>query len=93
MEIAHLNDQEYIKVIIAVLEEAVMSNESIQEKIHESIPLTQLLETIVLQNRLPYRDEWIYITHDILKHEILQLYHDLPITGHLGQQGTMELVQ
>ena len=70
-EIVHLNDQEYVKAIIVVLEEAVMSNESIQEKICKSIPLAQLLETIILQNGLPYRDEWIYVTNDILKHEVL----------------------
>jgi len=71
VEIAHLNDQEYVKAIIAVLEEAIMSNESIQEKICKSIPLTQLLETVVLQNGLPYRDEQIYVTNDVLKHKIL----------------------
>ena len=93
VEIAHLNDQEYIEVIVAILEEAVMSDEMIQEKIRKSIPHAQLLETVVLQNGLPYQDEWIYITNDVLKNQVLCLYHDSPIAGHLGQQGTLELVQ
>jgi len=91
-EIAQLNDQEYIEVVIAVIEQAVLSDQAIQDKIR-TLPLTQLPETIVLQQGLPYRDDRIFVPTKEVKHDILQLYHDSPIAGHLGQQNTLELVR
>jgi len=90
-EIAQLNDQEYIEVMIAVIELAVLSDQAIQDKI-QTLPLTQLPETIVLQQGLPYREDRIFVPTNEVKHDILQLYHDSPIAGHLGQQNTLELV-
>jgi len=69
-EIAQLNDQEYIEVMIAIIEQAVLSDQAIQEKIR-SLPLTQLPETVVLQQGLPYQDDRIFVPTDEIKCDIL----------------------
>jgi len=69
-KIAQLNDQEYIEAMIAVIEQAVLSDQAIQDKIR-ALPLTQLLETVVLQQGLPYREDRIFVPTDEVKYDIL----------------------
>ena len=70
-EVAQLNDQEYIEAIIAILEQATLSDQAIQDKIWSLPSLTQLPETVVLQQGLPYQDNHIFIPTDELKCNIL----------------------
>jgi len=53
-----------------------------------------VLDDVVILDGIPYHDDWVYVP-DIpsIKLHILQLYHDSPITGHLGQSGMYELVK
>ena len=49
---------------------------------------------MVIQEGLPYHQDQIYVPdHLVIKEHLLQLYHDSPITGHLGQTRTLELIQ
>jgi len=83
-KVAQLNDQEYIEVVIAILKQATLSNQAIQDNIWSLPSLTQLPETVVLQQGLPYQDDHIFIPTNELKCNILQLYYNSPIAGHLG---------
>ena len=50
-------------------------------------------ESVIVVNRLLYHHDQVYVP-DIpaIKHHILCLYHDSPITGHLRQTRTFKLV-
>jgi len=93
-EVTQLNDQEYIKGIIAVIEEVILLEQQIQEQIRAALPHCIVPQTMVTLNGLAYHGDQIFVPpEDELKAQILQLYHNSPIASHLGQQGTMELVQ
>ena len=91
---AQLNDQEFIECILAVIQEATLSDNAIQELIKEAVTQHPLPENITLIDGLPYKDDRIYVP-DIpeIQRQILRLYHDSPVAGHLGQSGTNELVK
>ena len=51
------------------------------------------LEELIWEDRLGQREGQIWIPElDELWRKALALYHDSPITGHLGTSGTLELV-
>ena len=53
-----------------------------------------LPDSVIINNRLPYHDNQIYVLeHPEIKQQILHLYHDSPITGHLGQLGILEFIK
>ena len=91
---AQLNDQEFIECILAILEEAVLSDKQIQEQICKEVTRLPVPDNVTIVNGLPFHKDKIYVPeHPDIKRQILQLYHDSPITGHLGQSGTMELIR
>ena len=93
-EIAQLNDQEFTEVIIAVIEEACLLDNQIQETIRGMLPHIQLPENVVMVDGLAYHQDQVFVPeNDDLKAQLLHLYHDSPLAGHLGQNGTIELVQ
>ena len=93
-ETTQLNDQEFIKCILAVLEEAVLSDEQIQERIREEVTRLPVPDNVTMVNGLPYHEDRIYVPEHLdIKRQILRLYHDSPIAGHLGQSGTLELIK
>ena len=93
-EVTQLNNQEHIKCILVVLKEAVQSDNQIQQQIQEASTGQTLPNTVVLVDSLPYYQDQVYIPENpALKHQILRLYHNSPITGHLGQSGTLELIR
>jgi hypothetical protein len=93
-KIAQLDDHEYIDVIIAIIKEAMQSDQQIQEQTRTLLPSVTLPDTVTLLNGLAYYSERIYVPEDnTIRAAIMRLYHDSPIAGHLGQQGTLELVQ
>ena len=57
-------------MVIAIIEQAVLSDQAIQDKIW-SLPLTQLLETVILQQGLPYQEDRIFVPTDEVKYDIL----------------------
>jgi hypothetical protein len=93
-EITQLDGQEYIDIIIVVIEEAILLDQQIQDQIQTLLPLVTIPDLVTLLNGLAYYGERIYIPDNpTIRAAIMRLYHDSPIAGHLGQQGTLELVQ
>ena len=71
-ETAQLNDQEFIKCILAVLEEAVLSDKQIQERIHEEVTRLPVPDNVIMVNGLPYHKDRIYVPeHPDIKRQIL----------------------
>ena len=51
-------------------------------------------DTVTLVDGLPYHNDQVYVPENpALKHQILRLYHNSLIAGHLRQGGTLELVK
>src|SRR5258706_1698259 len=93
-EIAQLDTQEFTEVLVALIGQAVLSDQQIQEKIKGLLPTIHLPETVVLHQGLPYHEEQIFVPpNQKIKRDIFHLYHDSQIAGHLGQQGTLELIR
>ena len=57
---AQLNDQEFIECILTVLEEVVLSDEQIQECIHEEVTQLPTPDNIIINNGLPYHKDRVY---------------------------------
>ena len=93
-EVAQLNDQEHIECVLTVLEEAVQTDEQIQQQIREAVSGQALPDAVIPIEGLPYRGDQVYVPESPdIKRQILRLYHDSPIAGHLGQGGTLELLR
>ena len=92
--IVQLNDQEAIECILMVINEAVLSDDQIREQICMATPGLSLLDNVVNHNGIPYHNKQVYVP-DLLeiKCQILCLYHNSLIAGHLGQMGMLELIR
>ena len=94
MEIAQLDEQELMECMIAIIREAVKSNDQIQELIRNAVNLNNIPDDVMMVDGLPYQDTTIFIPDNTeIKRQILQLHHDMLMAGHLGQTGMLELVQ
>ena len=60
-ETTQLNDQEFIECILAVLEEAVLSDKQIQEQIREEVTRLPVPDSVTIVNGLPYHGDRIYV--------------------------------
>jgi hypothetical protein len=71
----------------------VESDQGIQQQIHESLTDIVLPHSVNIQDGLLIHEDRVYVP-DLpgLHTQLLQLYHDLLMAGHLGQQGTLDLV-
>ena len=71
-----------------------ISNTDIMSEAHTlSVEWPDKLEELVWEDRLGQREGRIWILElDKLWRKVLTLYHDSPITGHLGMSGMLELV-
>ena len=49
-------------------------------------------EGLEWENGLRWKDGWIWIPEDGIWKKVMRLYHNSPVTGHLGTLGTTELV-
>jgi len=94
-EIAELDDRELMDVMIAIIEEAISSDQEIQERIRTLLlHINELPNDVISHDGLAYHGDQIFVPDDNeIKAMIMRLYHNSPIVGHLGQQGTLELVQ
>ena len=93
-EMAGLTTEEYQECVIAAIQEGLMSEQQIREEIRKHVNHDTLPTDVIIQDGLPYHRDQIYVPeHPEIKEHLLQLYHDSPIAGHLGQTGTLELVQ
>jgi hypothetical protein len=80
--------------MVTLTQMTYLSDQEIQVKIHALTPHTILLNDIIKMDGLPYRGDQIYVPdYKDIKHLILGLYHDSLLTEHLGQQGTITLMQ
>ena len=80
-------------VFVAGVKIMVESDQGIQERIKEHTLGTQLPESVQLVDGLPYHNGKVYIPDDAgIRAQILALYHDSLMAGHLSQQGTLDLV-
>ena len=69
---AQLNNQEFIKCILAMLEEAVLLDEQIQEHIHMAIMGLPLPDNVVIHDGVPYHNEQVYVPNHLeIKCQIL----------------------
>ena len=93
-EIAQLSASEELECIAMVAKVMIMSDQQIQEAIQKHMENTTLPETITLHQGLPYYGDRVYVPkNQDIRQQIMALYHDSPIAGHLGQQGTTELIR
>ena len=91
--VAGLEESEQEDTLIAAIKVMVESDQGIQEQIRVWTCGTQLPEGVQLRDELPYHEDKVYVPDDAsIKAQILTLYHDSLMAGHLGQQGTLDLV-
>jgi hypothetical protein len=92
--IAELSLQEQEDTLITLAQLTYLSDQDIQMKICNLISLPTLPTAIIEMDGLPYRNNQIFVPDNVeIKQHILGLYHDSPLTRHLGQQGTLALIQ
>jgi hypothetical protein len=92
-EVAGIKLDEKGEAVLAALRVVVESDQAIQDRIREKARDTPPDGDIQMENGLPYQDGRIVVPQDEQIHaQILQLYHDSLMAGHLGQHSTLELV-
>src|SRR5260221_6282633 len=91
-ELSEEETHDYLQTIILA---AIHTDQDIQQQIHTLLPLTRLPKTVELHNdQLAYHREQIFVPEDNeIKRNILALHHDSLIAGHLGRDGTIDLVK
>ena len=91
--VADIDTDEQDDALIAAMKVMVELDQGIQEWIKACVVEAQLPKDVQLVDGLPHHDGRIYIPNDTgIKAQVLTLYHDLLMAGHLGQQGTLDLV-
>jgi hypothetical protein len=92
-EIVELTREEYDECLMALIEEQIIRDAEIQQRIRDTLTEVKILDTVVVHEGLPYHRDQIYVPDTRqLRLAIMRLYHNSLVAGHLGQQGTLELV-
>jgi hypothetical protein len=93
MVIAELTEEEVQEVLIAATQVVVESDQGIQQQIRKLLADVALPQSVTIQDGLPLHEDRVYVL-DLpgLRAQLLQLYHDSLMVGHLGQQGMLDLV-
>ena len=91
--VADIDANEREDALVAAAKVVVESDQGIQERIRTYVVGTCLPKSVQLVDGLPYHQGKVYVPDDAgIKAQVLALYHDSLMAGHLGQQGTLELV-
>ena len=91
--VAEIDADEQDDALVAATKVMVESDQAIQEQIRAQTLGMQFPNDVQVVSGLPYREGKIYIPDDArIRAQILALYHDSLMAGHLGQQGTLDLV-
>ena len=91
--VADINVNERGGMLVAIAKVMVESDQGIQEWIRAHIVGTCLPKSVKLVDGLPYHQGKIYVPNNVgVKAQVLALYHDSLMAGHLSQQGTSELI-
>ena len=82
------------RIVATLMAHTILSDSEIQDAIVQATQNSTLPSDIVRVDGVPYHNEQIFVpdNREIRKH-IMALYHDSPLAGHLGQSGTIDLIQ
>jgi Integrase zinc binding domain len=79
---------------VALIQQETLTDREIRERIMTMIQEKKIPLTVEIHKGVPYHREQIYVPDEEgLREKVLQLYHDSLIAGHLGQQGTLDLIR
>jgi hypothetical protein len=89
-----MTDSDWVDLTDVILTALAFSNKHLLSDAHRiSWDWEDKPEGLVWDEGLGQKDGRIWIPEgDGLWKKVMQLYHDLPVTGHLGTSGTLELV-
>jgi hypothetical protein len=94
VEVAKIMPQEQEGTLVTLTQLTYLSDQEIHAKIRNLMPLPKLPSEVIEMNGLPYQKDQVFVPDNKeLKRHILGLYHDSLLSGHLGQQGTLALIQ
>jgi hypothetical protein len=90
---AEMTDSDWVDLTNVILAVLAFSDKHLSDACQISWDWEDKLEGLVWDEGLEQKDGRIWIPEDDgLWKKVMQLYHDLPVTGHLGTSGTLELV-
>jgi Integrase zinc binding domain len=93
-EVAEISEQEYEDCLVALIQQEALTDREIRERIGTTIWGKKTPPMIEIHGGIPYHGEQVYVLDEEgLRERVLQLYHDSLIAGHLGQQGTLDLIR
>jgi hypothetical protein len=90
---AEMTDSDWIDLTDVILTALAFSDKHLSDTHQILLDWEDKPEGLVWDDRLGWKDERIWILEDDgLWKKVMRLYHNLPVTGHLGTSGTLELV-
>ena len=82
------------RIVATLMAHTILSDSEIQDAIVQATLSLTLPSDIVRVDGVPYHNEQIFVPDNKeIKRNIMALYHDSPLAGHLGQSGTIDLIQ